>query len=120
MADKKYTKTDIVDSLYEKTGIDKKDIRTLVELFTGEIKDALAARRTIELRGFGTFGVKVRKGRLGARNPRTGEPIEVSSHGVAVFRAGQDLKRRVWRLPGEAGTPEISRAEAPEDRDGGP
>jgi integration host factor subunit beta len=106
MADNKYTKTDIIDSLYEKTGINKGEIRAVIELFAGEIKDALVKQRTIELRGFGTFEVRVRKGRSRARNPKTGEPIAVSPHGIAVFRAGQELKRMLWQLPGGSRTPE--------------
>jgi integration host factor subunit beta len=100
MADKKYTKADIVDSLYEKTGLSRKEIRIIVELFIDEIKNALVRGRAIELRGFGTFVVKVRKGRSKARNPKTGESIKIHPHGIASFRAGQELKQDVWDLGG--------------------
>ncbi|MDR2371299.1 MAG: integration host factor subunit beta [Treponema sp.] len=100
MADKKYTKADIIDSLYEKTGLSRKEIRVIVELFIDEIKNALVRGMAIELRGFGTFIVKVRKGRSKARNPKTGEPIEIRPHGIASFRAGQELKQDVWNLAG--------------------
>jgi integration host factor subunit beta len=66
-----------------------------------EIKDALVDRKTIELRGFGTFEVRVRKGRQKARNPRTGETVSVKAHGVAAFKPGRDLKQAVWELGGE-------------------
>jgi nucleoid DNA-binding protein len=44
--------------------------------------------KTVELRGFGTFEVKKRKGRKRARNPKTGENVAVKDHGVATFRPG--------------------------------
>jgi integration host factor subunit beta len=98
MVGSKYTKAEIVDSIYNKTGINRKEIRDVMDLFIGEIKDALVKRMVIELRGFGTFEVKVRKGRQKARNPRTGEILSVNSHGTAVFRAGRELKQDVWNL----------------------
>jgi integration host factor subunit beta len=103
MALGKYTKADIVDSLCEKTGESRKLIRIVVDLFTDEIKEALARDLSIELRGFGTFEVKLRKGRSRARNPKTGEEVAVTSHGIAVFRPGQELKQAVWNreLPAE-------------------
>jgi integration host factor subunit beta len=98
MAAKKYTKADIIDSIYEKTGINRREIRNVVDLFTDEIKDALMRNSAIELRGFGTFEIKIRKGRSQARNPRTGETLEVTSHGIAAFRAGRELKQAVWNI----------------------
>jgi integration host factor subunit beta len=98
MAVKKYTKADIVDSLYEKTGMSRGEIRTVIDLFINEIKDVLVKRSIIELRGFGTFEVKIRKGRKDARNPKTGEVFQVHSHGIASFRPGRELKQDVWNL----------------------
>jgi integration host factor subunit beta len=94
----KYTKTEIVDSLCEKTGMSRKEIRTVIDKFIGELKDALVKNKAIELRGFGTFEIKVRKGRQKARNPRTGETVSVVSHGTVVFRPGRELKQDVWNL----------------------
>jgi integration host factor subunit beta len=98
MAGKKFTKADIVDSVYQKTGMNRKEIRTVIDLFLDEIKDALVKRMVIELRGFGTFEVRVRKGRQKARNPKTGKPVSVNSHGIAAFRPGRELKQDVWTL----------------------
>jgi len=92
----KYTKADIIDALYEKTGITRIDIKNAVDLVFDEMKEALIRRQVIELRGFGTFEVRIRKARAGARNPRTGESIDINSHGAVVFRSGKDLKQAVW------------------------
>jgi integration host factor subunit beta len=95
---KKYTKADIIDALYEKTGLNRSEIRSGIDLFIEEIKEALIRRQVIELRGFGTFEVKVRKARPRARNPRTGESIVIRSHGAVAFRSGRELKRAVWNI----------------------
>ena len=108
MAVNKITKADIVDSLYQKTGMSHKEIRTIMDLFTDQIKDALLKQQVIELRGFGTFEVKIRRGRSKARNPRTGETISTNSHGSAAFRPGRELKQAVWNITGETDTPQSS------------
>jgi len=94
----KFTKADIVDALYEKTGLNRKEIRSAVDLFINEMKEALVRRRVIELRGFGTFEIKVRKARPRARNPKTGESILIHSHGAVCFRPGRELKQAVWTV----------------------
>jgi integration host factor subunit beta len=100
MAGKKFTKADIIDSVYQKTGMSRKEIRSVIDLFIDEIKDALIRKMIIELRGFGTFEIKVRKGRQKARNPKTGDIVSVNSHGIASFRPGRELKQDVWNLNG--------------------
>ena len=101
----KFTKADIVDSVYNKTRMDRKEIRDILDLFIEEIKSALISGKAIELRGFGTFEIKVRKGRIRARNPKTGKilPESISPHGIAFFRAGRELRRDVWNLKPEQG-----------------
>ena len=94
----KFTKADIVDAIYNKIGIEHREIRKVVDLFIEEVKTALVSGKIIELRGFGTFEIKIRKGRRKARNPKTGEILSVNSHGVAAFRPGRELKQDVWNL----------------------
>jgi integration host factor subunit beta len=94
----KLTKADIVDAIYNKIGVERKGIHDVVDLFLEEVKSALVSNKVIELRGFGTFEIKIRKGREKARNPKTGEILSVNSHGIAVFRAGRELRQDVWSL----------------------
>ena len=96
-----FTKANIVDAIYSKTGLNRKDIRDVVDLFIEEIKAALIAQKAIELRGFGTFEIKIRKGRQKARNPKTGETLSVNSHGIAAFRPGKELRQDVWNIKHE-------------------
>jgi integration host factor subunit beta len=122
MAGQKFTKADIIDAVYEKTGMNRKEIRTIIDLFIDEIKDALIKRMSIELRGFGTFEIRVRKGRQKARNPKTGEMISVNSHGIAAFRPGRELKQDVWTLSKEeeAAKPAAEIFAKPKKRSKGP
>jgi integration host factor subunit beta len=78
--------------------MNRAEIRSAIDLFIDEMKDALMRRHVIELRGFGTFEVKIRKARPRARNPRTGESIVIHSHGVVAFRSGRELKQAVWNI----------------------
>jgi integration host factor subunit beta len=97
----KLTKADIVDAVYEQTGLNRKDVGAVIDLFIREVKTALMKRQVIELRGFGTFEIKMRKARLRARNPKTGEIISIRPHGNVAFRPGRDLKQEAWTITDE-------------------
>jgi len=99
MAGKKVTKYDLVESVYQQTKCDKKVVQSVVESLFEQIKESLKQSATIELRGFGTFELRLRKGKSSARNPKTGEHVSVEPHYVAAFRSGQELKNALWSLP---------------------
>lgn len=90
------TKADLVDQIYEAIGpgVTKKDCAAVVDGFLNAVKRALANEDRIELRGFGTFEVRHRKARM-ARNPRTGEPVEVPARAVPNFRPSKLWKEYV-------------------------
>lgn len=104
MSDKKITKADLVELVSEKAGFDRRDVKSVIDILLEEIKRVIVNSMTIELRGFGTFEVKVRKGKQKARNPKTGEPVSVPAHGVAIFRPGKELKQDVWVLTKKSST----------------
>lgn len=60
--------------------------------------DALERGERIELRGFGTFGVKQRAARRG-RNPKTGAAVAVAAKRVPFFRVGQELRAEIQDAP---------------------
>ncbi|MDR1909335.1 MAG: HU family DNA-binding protein [Spirochaetaceae bacterium] len=97
MAGKKVTKIDLIDAVYLKTGMNRKEIREVIDLFLGEVRETLAGGANVELRGFGTFEVRIRKGKSEARNPRTGGTVAVHSHGVAAFKPGRRLRQEAWK-----------------------
>lgn len=98
MASKKITKSDLIDSLAEETKAEKKVLLDFTDNLLKIIKNELISGSTIELRGFGTFEPRLRKGRKVARNPRTGEQLSVEPHYVVAFKPGQELKKSVWDL----------------------
>ncbi len=71
--------------------ISKKDCARVVDAFLEAVKDALATQHNIEIRGFGTFKIRNRKTRM-ARNPRTGDPVEVAARPVPVFKPSKELR----------------------------
>ncbi len=99
MSGSNVTKSDLVDAIYKSTDIEKEVIQTVVDSFLLQTRKVMEEGHTIELRGFGTFEARLRKGRSSARNPKTGEKITVQPHYVAAFRAGQILKEKLFNLP---------------------
>jgi len=59
---------------------------------------AMARGDRIELRGFGSFGVKNRPARPG-RNPRTGTHVSVKKKSIPFFRTGKEMRERLNRRP---------------------
>lgn len=99
MSAKKVTKYDLVDSIYTSSDYEKEVVQQITDALLEQIKLSLSSGSTIELRGFGTFEARLRKGRVRARNPRTGEILSVAPHYVAAFRAGRELKKSLLDLP---------------------
>jgi integration host factor subunit beta len=99
MSNKKITKRDLVDSIYQSVNLEKNSIQAVLDEFFENVKDNLCDGNTIELRGFGTFEQKLRNGREKARNPKTGETVSVPPHYVVSFRPGQELRNNLYNLP---------------------
>jgi len=85
------TKADIVERISATTGLTKKDTAMVVNRFFEVVTEALAQGNNIEIRGFGSFKVKNRRARK-ARNPRTGEAVEVPARWVPTFKPSKELK----------------------------
>ena len=85
------TKADIVDVIASGTGLTKVETEAVVDGFIQTVIASLRDGKNIEIRGFGSFKVKKRKGRM-ARNPRTGEQVPVQDHYVPIFKVSKELK----------------------------
>ena len=92
------TKADLVELIYERIGLSKKEAGEIVEAVFAIIKDQLRDGEKVKISGFGTFVVNHKSARRG-RNPQTGEPITIDSRSVLTFKPSQLLKERV--LDGE-------------------
>ncbi len=88
------TKAELVEIISQETGVNKKDTGLVVNLIMDNIGQALVSGDKVELRGFGSFKVKTRRARL-ARNPRTGESVDVPAKRVPFFKASNELKGRL-------------------------
>ena len=75
-------------------GLSGKEVSSVISAFLDSLKDAIIEINPddrIELRGFGTFGVKTRKART-ARNPKTGEIVNVPARKGAYWKPGSEIK----------------------------
>ncbi len=70
------------------------DIERIIDCIFESVTIALEKGHRVELRGFGTFGTKMRRSRSG-RNPRTGETVFVAEKKVPYFRTGKELRARL-------------------------
>ncbi len=95
---KKMTKADLVEEVFRNTNLPKNEIVQITDSLLEEIKNALCNGSSIELRTFGTFELRLRKGRKNARNPRTGDITPTEPHYVAAFRSGSELNQKLWNL----------------------
>lgn len=88
------TKKDIVTRIANESGVKQIDVKKVVQMTFDVIVDALQKGEKIELRNFGVFKTKSRKGRMG-RNPRTGQQVPVEPKRVAIFKPGLIMKAKV-------------------------
>lgn len=90
------TKAELVDKVSCKIDLNKKQTTIVIETMFQSITDSLAKGDKVELRGFGSFRVRHRDPRI-ARNPKSGEVINVPAKKIPFFRAGIDLRKVVDR-----------------------
>ncbi len=91
------TKKDIARRIADRVGIPQSLAQEAVQGVLDDIVDTLVREGRIELRNFGVFEVKQRKARK-ARNPRTGDKVEVPPKFVVTFKPGKEMEERVREL----------------------
>ncbi len=87
-------KVDLINHVAAEAGLSKVDAGAAVDAVVGGITGALSSGDSVSLVGFGTFSVTNRAART-ARNPRTGEAIQVAASKAPKFKAGKGLKDAV-------------------------
>ena len=93
------TKSGLIEEVAKRTPhISKKDTEVVVNTIFDSMIEALRAGDRIEIRGFGSFQVKIREARDG-RNPKTGEPVHISAKRTPFFKVGKELKEMVDSSP---------------------
>ena len=91
------TKKEIVKQISERIGLTQLKTKEIVQQTFDAIVETLLEVGRIELRNFGVFEVKRRKARK-ARNPRTGEKVDVPPKNVVTFKPGKEMEERVRQM----------------------
>jgi len=85
------TKADLIEEVLRVTELPRKESETIVETIFESIIEALQKGDKIEIRGFGSFRTRQRRGRTG-RNPKTGAKVEVPPKKIPFFKPSKELK----------------------------
>ncbi len=85
------TKADLIEEVLRITELPRKESETIVETIFESIIEALQKGEKIEIRGFGSFRTRQRRGRVG-RNPKTGAKVEVPAKKIPFFKPSKELK----------------------------
>ncbi len=88
------TRSQLTTMIAQQLKLTRKDADAAVDAVFDSIAGSLEAGRRIELRGFGSFGLKERQSRTG-RNPKTGESVAVEAKRVMYFKTSLALRERV-------------------------
>jgi integration host factor subunit beta len=85
------TKADLIEEVLRITELPRKESETIVETIFDSIIGSLQKGQKIEIRGFGSFRTRERRGRIG-RNPKTGAKVEVPAKRIPFFKPSKELK----------------------------
>lgn len=85
------TKAELIEEVIRITELPRKESETVVETVFESIIEALQKNDKIEIRGFGSFRTRQRRGRTG-RNPKTGAKVEVPPKRIPFFKPSKELK----------------------------
>ena len=85
------TKADLIEEVSRLAELTRKDSEIIVETIFDSIIEAIQKGEKIEIRGFGSFRTRQRRGRVG-RNPKTGAKVEVPPKKIPFFKPSKELK----------------------------
>lgn len=85
------TKADLIEEVARVAETTKNGARVIVESILDSIVRALRKSEKVEIRGFGSFGTRRRRARIG-RNPKTGMKVSVPAKNIPYFRASKEVK----------------------------
>ena len=94
------TKADLVEEVSRVVEISRREAAAVVETVFESILQAVREGSRVQIRRFGTFAIRQRRGRIG-RNPKTGSQVQVPPKRVPYFRPSTGLLELINRPPGE-------------------
>lgn len=89
-------KVDVVKQIAKKLDLKERDALEIVDTILESLKEVILRDGRLEVRDFGVFQIKERKGRIG-RNPKNKVEYPIPPHRVVTFKSGKEIKE----LPGE-------------------
>ena len=98
------TKADLIDEIARVAETTKHDAKVIVESILDSIVRALRKSEKVEIRGFGSFGTRPRRARIG-RNPKSGIKVSVPAKRVPYFRASKEVKALITASEAKLSTP---------------
>lgn len=91
------TKSGLIEKVSENIAeLTRKQTEIIVDTVFESMKEALSRGEKVEIRGFGNFRLKKRRARR-ARNPKTGEGVDVPPKSVVYFKVGKELREAINR-----------------------
>lgn len=108
------TKKEIVKAISDEVGLTQQTTRKIVQRTFDAIIETLVSDGRIELRNFGVFEVKKRAARK-ARNPRTGDKVQVPEKFVVTFKPGKEMEAKVQQLEQAARNRAVDEVDADHD-----
>ena len=94
LKNKTVTKAEIIQEVSSAIGLTKLETEAILNAVISKITKSLESKRRVEIRGFGTFGIKKREPRK-ARNPGTGEVVFLPERYVPVFKPSSLLNKNI-------------------------
>jgi len=97
------TRADLTQEVYQAIGLPLKESDLVVSAVFDSIVGSLRSGNRVEIRGFGSFNTRQRRGRIG-RNPKTGATVEVPPKRIPFFKPSKELRELVDGLNANAGS----------------
>ena len=98
------TKADLIEEVSRVVELTRKESEIIVETIFESVVRSLTTGDKVEIRGFGSFRTRERKGRVG-RNPKSGEKVDVPPKTIPFFKPSKELRDVVNGGPPPPGRP---------------
>ena len=85
------TKADLIEEVSRVVELTRKESEVIVETIFDSVVGSLRSGDKVEIRGFGSFRTRERKGRVG-RNPKSGDKVEVPPKTIPFFKPSKELR----------------------------
>ena len=92
------TKRDLVIRISNETGMVQQDVLNVIQKTLDYLTESLAVGKTVELRNFGVFEIKLRKARVGRNPNKPQSDVPIPPRAVVKFKPGKEMKAKVAQL----------------------